>query len=817
MEDLSYVKPAEPISRFGKDVHERGDRIPKRFSFSTDEKLDDAIQVYLRLKPDTEFSKDGFLSLSEEEKNSLLLKKKSSVSKFSFSYIFKPSASQEEVFLKSTEDNLQDFLNGKNAFIFTYGTSSSGKTFTIQGTKNNPGLIPRIIATIFASLENAIDESYRYCPERSVSVVELTENEMFEKFLLKEKCLTWAKKLVQQHLQKNDDILSFEEIELLYKKSKKLVVDKDDCVFSIWFSFAEIYNEKIYDLFDMHKDVRNPLQLSTDLDKCVFIKGLQHIHVTTLEEAYFLYYYGCYNRSVSFTSLNERSSRSHSIFTVKILGRQKDSNDNCFITSSFSVCDLAGTERFSKTRNHGSRMKESQSINSSFLVLNRCLKIIRENQLRDFKQVVPYRESKLTQLMGTSFTTRDTNLVMIVTVAQSQNLMDETETSLKSSAIATEIKAMIETPVKKKKKMRFSSAFSHLNPGRGVNWNEIVSCNRNIIPSSLPMQDGNLELLKTLEKEKKQRQEAETKLIELEKAHRVEIESLIGEHKYLSDQRDTESVRDKELEASKVQQHEQELASLKKQHEILYEKYMNSRADFLSLQKKLRLLRDDYEQLKAKHEGLESTCEELEDMLDDAKEEVEELQKENKELNEAIIAKDEDLVLKDERISVLELEVEQLEDNLQDNAEERDVYDKLVKALEDSLRNKEDEIKELNDKLVTQSRSYEDEINLLKKKLEGQPYRESRRVKETNAPIIRIQDNSFSDDDNRRTPYIRRSRSAGYRNSFNDSDDPSFLIPVRRKICTSKKKKRRQAKDLESSYYFDDSKDTQEKTFFYCG
>ncbi|XP_066908177.1 kinesin-like protein KIF20B [Halyomorpha halys] len=681
MEDLSYVKPAEPVLGFRKHVQERNDRIPKSFSFSADERLDDAIQVYLRLKPDSELSKDGFLSLSEEETNSLLLKKKSSVSKFSFSYIFKPSASQEEVFLKSTEDNLQDFFNGKNAFIFTYGTSSSGKTFTIQGKKNNPGLIPRIIASIFATLEDAIDESYCYCPERSVSVVELTENDMFEKFLLKEKYLTWAKNLVQLHLPKNDDIISFEEIEKLYKTSRKLeVVDKDNCVFSVWLSFAEIYNEKIYDLFDMSKDVRTPLPLSTDLDKRVFIKGLQHIHVTTLEEAYYLYYYGCYNRSVSYTALNERSSRSHSIFTIKILGRPKDSSNNFFISSSFSVCDLAGTERFSKTRNHGSRMKESQSINSSFLVLNRCLKIIRENQLRDFKQVVPYRESKLTQLMGTSFTTRDTNLVMIVTVAQSQNLMDETETSLKSSAIATEIKAMIETPVKKKKKMRFSSAFSHLNPGRGVNWNEIVSSNRNVVPSSLPLQDGNLELLRALEKEKNKRQEVESKLVELEKAHRKEIESLIEEHKYLNDQQQTESIRDKELEASRVHQQQQELASWEKQHEELYEKYMNSRADILSLQKKLRLLRDDYDQLKAKHEGLESTCEELEDMLDDAKEEVEELQKENKELNEAIIAKDEALVLKDERISLLELEVTQLEDNLQDNAEERDVYDKLVKV-----------------------------------------------------------------------------------------------------------------------------------------
>lgn len=56
MEDLSYVKPGEPVLGFRKDVFERNDRIPKSFSFSADEKLDDAIQVYLRLKPDYELS-----------------------------------------------------------------------------------------------------------------------------------------------------------------------------------------------------------------------------------------------------------------------------------------------------------------------------------------------------------------------------------------------------------------------------------------------------------------------------------------------------------------------------------------------------------------------------------------------------------------------------------------------------------------------------------------------------------------------------------------------------------------------------------------
>jgi kinesin family protein 20 len=43
----------------------------------------------------------------------------------------------------------------------------------------------------------------------------------------------------------------------------------------------------------------------------------------------------------------------------------------------FSFCDLAGAESAKKTHNVGERLKESQNINTSLLVLGRCLMAIR--------------------------------------------------------------------------------------------------------------------------------------------------------------------------------------------------------------------------------------------------------------------------------------------------------------------------------------------------------------------------------------------------------------------------------------------------------
>lgn len=61
-----------------------------------------------------------------------------------------------------------------------------------------------------------------------------------------------------------------------------------------------------------------------------------------------------------------------------------------------SFCDLAGSERIKKTQNTGDRQKEAGNINSSLLVLGRCIKAIRHNQLvKDTKkhQVFVFQEA----------------------------------------------------------------------------------------------------------------------------------------------------------------------------------------------------------------------------------------------------------------------------------------------------------------------------------------------------------------------------------------------------------------------------------------
>ena len=76
-------------------------------------------------------------------------------------------------------------------------------------------------------------------------------------------------------------------------------------------------------------------------------------------------------RAVAATNCNERSSRSHSVFILKIQGSNSKTGECC--TGSLNLVDLAGSERLKESGSTGQRLEETKNINASLSNLSKVI------------------------------------------------------------------------------------------------------------------------------------------------------------------------------------------------------------------------------------------------------------------------------------------------------------------------------------------------------------------------------------------------------------------------------------------------------------
>ncbi|CAI2359195.1 unnamed protein product [Moneuplotes crassus] len=88
--------------------------------------------------------------------------------RYYFDKIFKDS-SQSEVYENTCKQLIDPVTKGFNACVFAYGTTGSGKTYTMIGTKENPGNSVLIIDDMFDTISK--DEEFQY--EIKISYVEI--------------------------------------------------------------------------------------------------------------------------------------------------------------------------------------------------------------------------------------------------------------------------------------------------------------------------------------------------------------------------------------------------------------------------------------------------------------------------------------------------------------------------------------------------------------------------------------------------------------------------------------------------------------------
>ncbi|XVF04526.1 hypothetical protein REPUB_Repub05bG0091200 [Reevesia pubescens] len=312
------------------------------------------IRVFCRVKPFTLGENLGPHVVALDTSNLLLRLGDNKSKRYSFDKVFHPGSSQDAVF-SEVEPVIKSVLDGYNACIFAYGQTGTGKTFTMEGTSDSPGIVPRSIETLF---KQAVDSNH---------------------------------------------------------------------TFLITFSMLEIYLGNLRDLL-----VPQPMRATDPLPPClsiqtdpkggIGIENLVSIQVSDFNQALKLYRLGCQLRSTASTNSNTTSSRSHCMIRISITCF--DAPERRRETNKMWLVDLGGSERVMKTKAWGRRLDEGKAINLSLSALGDVI-----NALQRKKNHIPYRNSKLTQVLKDSLG-EDSKTLMLVHVSPKEEDLCETICSL---------------------------------------------------------------------------------------------------------------------------------------------------------------------------------------------------------------------------------------------------------------------------------------------------------------------------------------------------------------------------------------------------
>uniref|UniRef100_A0A8C1HMB5 Kinesin-like protein KIF14 n=1 Tax=Cyprinus carpio carpio TaxID=630221 RepID=A0A8C1HMB5_CYPCA len=202
-------------------------------------------------------------------------------------------------------------------------------------------------------------------------------------------------------------------------------------------SYFEVYNEKIHDLL-VAKDEQNqkkmPLRVREHPVNGPYVADLSTNVVTSYADIQTWLELGNKQRATAATGMNDKSSRSHSVFTLVMTQTktefvEEEEHDHC-ITSRINLVDLAGSERCTSAQTSGDRLREGVSINKSLLTLGKVISSLSEQAQSRKKVFTPYRESVLTWLLKESLG-GNSKTAMIATLSPAASNMDESLSTLR--------------------------------------------------------------------------------------------------------------------------------------------------------------------------------------------------------------------------------------------------------------------------------------------------------------------------------------------------------------------------------------------------
>lgn len=257
--------------------------------------------------------KHAVVEISKEKKSRSQNAGGSGEAEYEFDKVFGENTNTSEIYNELVSDIVDSVTNdGVNGTVFTYGQTSSGKTYTMRGA------------------DNSNDDS------GNIGIIQMSAKEIFNS------------------IQK--------------EKSNK---PNSDC--SVRVSYTEIYNEELRDLLnDSKRKSSTSLTIREDKRGSITVEGLKEVAVSSLDELMTVFQIGEANKSVGSTKMNDRSSRSHAILQITLqkkttLDADDDKENDAGIvvttTSTLNLVDLAGSESVRHTGSSGMQKKEGGMIN----------------------------------------------------------------------------------------------------------------------------------------------------------------------------------------------------------------------------------------------------------------------------------------------------------------------------------------------------------------------------------------------------------------------------------------------------------------------
>ncbi|PNW77017.1 hypothetical protein CHLRE_10g418950v5 [Chlamydomonas reinhardtii] len=391
-----------------------------------------SIQVAVRVRPLNPRERDEGLRacvnfdeetrqvvLSAVDKNTLLQLRGATAKGYAFDRRYGQDVTSDAIYDDCVAQLVEAVFKGYNATVLAYGQTGSGKTHTMAGGAGihgvvEQGITPRVIQHIFA-LAEAIRKKEKPGEKTQIAAygLELYNEDLRDLALAggrDESAKGWDGK------GGNPSALKLQE----------RPVGKEGRVVPEVVGVTE-------------RVVSSAEELTNFFNQCVD------------------------NRSTSSTKLNDRSSRSHAIFTITIqrtivevlneLGSDlKAKVRTSEFTSKLHLVDLAGSERVKRSGVTGKELKEATHINSGLLALgNVIVALAGEDRgaegsakketpgVEKKKAHVPYRDSKLTRLLQDSLGGNSLT-VLISCISPSEADFEETNNTLKYANRACKIK-----------------------------------------------------------------------------------------------------------------------------------------------------------------------------------------------------------------------------------------------------------------------------------------------------------------------------------------------------------------------------------------